>query len=249
MALNNNPFFLLKLPCTAGRREIVSSAEDMSFILDSETCSNAQNELINPNKRLSAEINWFIDVDKNTITSIHTRIENDEPISTEGLSPLSTLNATVYNFSLSTNYNSFELGYSIMEIDKQFSVLNVEDIVETINRNRNAAKLALVQKQDVSLELRKKREEIRQLITEKLSRLDQNAFIDLITMLAEKFLADNTFHENVIISDVIDQYEIRMQSALESSIEEIEKHINRIKSYVNPSLIKDDINTLIVKCI
>ena len=245
MALKNNPFFLLRLSCTAGRREIVSASEEMSFILDAETCSNAQNELINLNKRLSAEINWFVDADETVIDDIRKSIENNETISTDGLSPLSTLNAILYNFSLSTDIDAFELGYSILEIDEKFSGLNAEKIVEAINRKRTVTKLGSVQIQDVSAELGKKREEIRQLITDKLSQLDQDTYIELITMIAEKCLTDDTHDGDVIISDVIDQYEVRMQSALEASKEEIEKHIDRIKKYVNTSFIADEIQSLI----
>ena len=94
MAIQNNPFYLLKVSSNAGRRVIASAADEMSFILDSETVSTAQNELINLNKRLSAEINWFIDADEDAIESIRSSIDNEEPISTDGLSALSKLNAT-----------------------------------------------------------------------------------------------------------------------------------------------------------
>lgn len=245
MALNNNPFYLLRLSCSAGRREIVSAAEEMSFMLDSEICQAAQNELINLNKRLSAEINWFIDTDQSTVEIIRSNIENKEPISTDGLSPLSTLNATVYNFSLSTDLDPFALGYSIMDIDEKFSAVSADNIIDIINQNRTAAKLGTVQTQEVSAELNKRREEIRQLITEKLSRLDQDTYIELITMLAEKCLADETYDDGVVISDVIDQYEVRMQATLEESTEAIEKHIDKIRIATHSDLIPGEINVLI----
>jgi len=102
MNFKKNPFYILKIACTAGRRDIVSAAEEMSFISDSETCADAQNELINANKRLGAELDWFIDLSKAESQSIIECIDNDEPISTDGLSALSRLNATLYNFSLVT---------------------------------------------------------------------------------------------------------------------------------------------------
>jgi FlaG/FlaF family flagellin (archaellin) len=245
MALKNNPFYILNASCNAGRREIVSAADEMSFMLDSETSSRAQNELINLNKRLSAEINWFIDVDKDTLDSIRQSIESDEPISTDGLSGLSKLNAILFNFYLSDNIDSYELGYSLLEIDEQYSALDTEEITERINHNRNEAKLGLVQVQDVAAELGKKREEIRQLITDKLSNLDQDTYVELITMLAEKCIAGDEYDDGVVLSDVIDQYEVRMQSVLEESTEKIENHIERIKSLVNDSAVTDNINALI----
>ena len=245
MALRNNPFYLLKVSCNAGRREIVSASDEMSFLLDSETSSKAQNELINLNKRLSAEINWFIDADADTLDSIRQSIESEEPISTDGLSGLSELNATLYNFSLLNDADSYELGYSILEIDEQYSALDADEITDRINQNRTEAKLGLVQVQDVAAELGRKREEIRQLITDKLSSLDQNTYIELVTMLAEKCIADDEYDDGVVLSDVIDQYEVRMQSALEESTDEIEKHIERIKSLANDSAVSGNINSLI----
>ena len=126
MALRNNPFYILRVSCSAGRREIALASDEMSLLLDSEICSKAQNELINVNKRLSAEINWFIDVDANTIDQIRSNIDNSEPISTDGLISLSRLNATLYNFSLTEFEDNFELGYSVLEIDEQYTTLNVE---------------------------------------------------------------------------------------------------------------------------
>lgn len=245
MALRNNPFYILRVSCSAGRREIALASDEMSLLLDSEICSKAQNELINVNKRLSAEINWFIDVDANTIDQIRLNIDNSEPISTDGLISLSRLNATLYNFSLTEFEDNFELGYSVLEIDEQYTTLDVDEIVGLINNNRDTAKLALVKAQDVITELGKKREEIRQIITEKLSSLNQDDYIQLATMIAEKCVADIEYEDGVVLSDVIDQYEVRIQSALEDSTDEIEKHIERIKSLANDSAVSENIDSLI----
>ena len=137
------------------------------------------------------------------------------------------------------------MGYSILDIDEQFSSLDTEGITSIINQNREKAKLGTVQVQDVHTELGKKREEIRQLITEKLSSLDQDSYVELVTMLAEKCIADDDYNDGVILSDVIDQYEVRMQYALEESTDEIEKHIERIKSLANDEAVSSNIDSLI----
>lgn len=245
MALRNNPFYLLKVSCSTGRREIVSAADEMSFVLDPEAVSNAQNELINLNKRLSSELCWFVNADEDTVERIRSNIENGEPIITDGLSSLSKLNATLYNFSLVEEADSYELGYSILDIDEQYSALNAEELTDIINQNREAAKLGTVKVQDVRAELGKKREEIRQLITEKLSILNQDTYIELVTMLAEKCIADSDYNDGIILSDVIDQYEVRMQSALEESTDEIEKHIERIKCLTSDKAVTCNIDSLI----
>ena len=131
--VQRNPFYLLKVSCSAEKREIVAAVDEMSFFLDAAICSNAQNELINLNKRLLAETNWFIDVDDNAIDAIRKNIDNNEPISSDGLTSLSRLNATIYNLSLSTDLSPYKLGYYIVDIDEQYTSLDEEAITDAID--------------------------------------------------------------------------------------------------------------------
>ena len=247
MLLQNNPFYLLKVSCTAGRREIMSASDEMSFVLDPEICSNALNALTNPNKRLDAEINWFIDLDADSIAYIRSFIENAKPISTEGLSSLSKLNAMIYNFLLSKDDSSKILRYCISLLDRQYSSLDSDQITQTVNKNRSLARFNSVQKTDVEECIRKKREEIRQLITEKLSVLGQDRYVELITVLAEDCMAAEHYETGAVISDVIDQYEVRIQSTLEESTKAIEEHIAGIKNLTNDDAVSDKIKALIYR--
>lgn len=245
MGLRDNPFYILKVSCDADRRMIVSASEEMSFFQESEICSRAQNELINLNKRLSAEMNWFIDTDQDSINAIISNIDNSEQISTDGLSSISLLNATIYNFTLSDFSDPYELGFSILEIDDIYSEVNIDALTSTINYHREKAKLGLVQKEDVQAELRKKRELIRQIIAEKVSNLDQDIYIELVTMLAEKCVVDEDYKDGVILSDVIDQYEIMMQSELENATDRLKKSIERIKQLSDTTGISESVNVII----
>lgn len=247
MKLQNNPFFILGLPCSSGRREIVAAAEELSFLLDADTCSNAQNELINLNKRLSAELGWFLDAEKADIQAIQEAVNNNNPILTDGLSSLSKLNATLYNFSISGEEDPYELGYSILDIDEQYSALDYSEIASEVNRNRTIAKISGVQENDISEELNKKRDDIRQAISDRLSKLDQDTYVELITMLAEKCIADDEYEDGIVLSDVVDQYEVNIQAQLEESTERIEKHIDHIQHLVNDEAIGDNIKTLIIQ--
>ena len=245
MKLSSNPFFVLRLSCNAGRREIVSAAEELSFMLDPDVCSTAQNDLINLGKRLTAEIGWFPELDNNAILEILEKVENGELLSTDSLTQLSKLNATLHNFSVSEESDPFEIGYAILDIDEQYSGLNTDEIIATINRNREIAKVAAVQEKDIAEEINKKRDDIRQTITERLSAIDQDSYVELVTMLAEKCIADEDYEDGVVLADVVDQYEVRMQSQLEESTDKIESHIARIQQLVNDEAISDNINSLI----
>ena len=197
------------------------------------------------NKRLSAELGWFLDAEKEDIQTIQDAVNNNGQISTDGLSSLSKLNATLYNFSISQEEDTYELGYSILDIDEQYSALDYAEIADEVNRNRTAAKIAGVQENDISEELNRKRNDIRQAISERLANLDQDTYVELITMLAEKCIADDEYEDGVILSDVVDQYEVRMQAQLEESTERIESHIGHIQHLANDEAIGDNIKSLI----
>ena len=90
----------------------------MSFILDPDVCSSAQNDLINLGKRLTAEIGWFPELDKDAVIQIQERIDSNEELATDDLTQLSRLNATLYNFSISDEDDPYEIGYAILDIDE-----------------------------------------------------------------------------------------------------------------------------------
>jgi hypothetical protein len=249
MKLQNNPFYILHLGCGASRREIVSAAEEMSFLRDPELCAEAQNNLINLTKRLAAELSWFLDVDGERLEDIRMCIEQGRRISSVGLEPLSAFNTELYNFSLKTQADPRSLQENILELDRQFSALDTEKITRRVNVGRSAAKLALVNGQDVLNELEKRRTEIRQIVDEKLSVLDREAYIDLVTTLAEQYIAQKDYDDGEVLSDVIDQYEIRMQSGLEEKTAAVEEYIERVKQLAQRSDVNlgESIQTLIRK--
>ena len=245
MSLHENPFYILRVSCNSSRRDIVSAVDSMSFLIDFEICEKAQSELINLSKRLSAEISWFVDIDADTFDSIRSCIDNNEEIEVDLLHGLSRLNADLFNLSISGEMDPFEIGYTILEIDELYSGLDIHEITSEINRRHVEAGFGIVQEHDVSEELGKKRYEIRQLISDKLSLLDENLYIELIGMLAEKCMADDAYDDGIIISDVVDQYELRMQSTLEQGAEKIKGFIGRIKNIINESVVSERVETLV----
>ena len=289
MELKKNPFYVLNISCKADRRRIMSAASDAAFLLDSSVCSEAQNALLNPSRRLAAELDWFLDSDysyidsetndflnaviskakeneedledgysikdddrntdekiradkivlqiaqsgiqiDNIIDEVRRCIETNSVIPTEGLTSITRLNASLHNFAIEQYADQLELGFAIMEIDRQYSMLNVASITHVINLNRSAAGIANVSEHDVTTGLNEKRDEIRQIVSDKLAQLDENSYIALITILADRCIARESYSDGVILSDVIDQYEVKMQTRLEDATLSIEKSIQLIRN-------------------
>ena len=243
--LEKNPFFVLEVAPTDKRATIISKAEEKAFFLEGSSCDEAQTVLLNPSKRLSAETDWFCGCDETTTATIRQSIKNKTTISTDGLTGLAKLNATLFNFAISSYEDYFEVGYAILDIDEQYSSITSSELMETLNKCHSQAGILAVSEDEVERELSKKREQIRKFITAKIEDLSEDDYIEFITMLAEKCIADEDYEDGVVISDVVDQYELKMQSIIEDATDEIINHLERIKRITNKEGIEANLSGLV----
>lgn len=245
MLLKENPFYVLDVSLSANRRKIAEAADEIGFLLGTDKSGEAQSILTNPGKRLSAELAWFPEANDADIASIRDSLSNDQPIITTALTGYSKLNALVYNLGITEYSAIYELGFDIVSIDEQYSSIDVARITETINRARETAGIATVSETEVQDCHRTVIEEIRKLINEKLKSFDEKSYIDFVTVIAEQYIADNRHNAGPILFDIVDQYEIRMQSEIETRTNQIIQYVDLIKSEQNKDIIKKSIPKVI----
>ena len=243
--LEQNPFYILEVSPNEERASIISKAEEKAFFADGNECEEAQAKLLNPEKRLSAELDWFYEISIEKMADIHNCISESKEIAFDDLTGISRLNAVLHNFSRSNYDDYFELGYAILEIDELYNSIDISELLITINTNRQQSGLREVLEDELEREFNKKRDQIRQLISDKTINLNEEDYIDFITMIAEKCIADEDYNDGIVISDIVDQYEIKTQDLIEEAADEIYSHIERIKEISNDEAIEDNINGLI----
>ena len=243
--LNNNPFYLLEVSPKDKRATIISKAEEKAFFLDDGTCDTAQTTLLNPSKRLLAELDWFLDVNKRASQKIRKCIAENKEISTEGLSPISKINALLFNFSIMENIEAYDIGFMLIDIDEQFSRVTIDDMLEIVNTCRKEAGMKIVTEAEMDEAIDAKRDVIRQIFTEKLHELSDEDYMAFVSILAKQYVSDSDYDDGIVISDALDQYEIRMQTEIQKHTEAVEKHIERIKGLSDETAIKENIRGLI----
>lgn len=227
--ITNNPFYILEVDPADKRTTIIDKAEEKAFFTDSKICEDAQTALLNPSKRLTAMINWFFDIPAEKITQISVSIELGKEINTDDLEGLAKLNALLFNFAITANEKPLDMGFDIICIDEQFNSINLEDLTTTINKYNKKAGIIDVKIDEVGREMNKKRDDIRHLIAKKMTKLNEHDCIELVTMLAEECIADEAYLDGVIISDVVDQYELKMQVLVDKVSAEILEKIDNIQ--------------------
>lgn len=243
--LEENPFYILEVSPCDKRTLIIQKAEEKSFFADDNSCEAAQTILLNPEKRLTSELDWFYEVSSEVLAEITSSISAKKIINTDCLVGISKLNAALYNLSVTVFDDYFELGYAILDIDEQFSNVDTISLCETINICHQQAGIREVTQEELKHKLNEKRDQIRRIITNKTDVLDINDYIELVTLIAEEYVADDFYEDGVILSDIIDQYEIKMQSTIEEANEDILSHIERIKTLANDEDIDSNITGLI----
>ena len=243
--LEQNPFYILEVSPNEKRASIISKAEEKAFFADGNECEEAQAKLLNPEKRLSAELDWFYEISIEKIADIHNCISESKEIGFDDLTGISRLNAALHNFSLSQYDDYFELGYAILEVDELYNGINLKEVLSNINTCRQQSGIREVSKDELDREFNKKRDQIRQLVSDKIVSLNEEDYIDFITMIAEKCIADENYEDGVVINDIIDQYEIRMQSVIEDKSTNVINIIENIESFDDKNEISLVINNLI----
>lgn len=243
--LERNPFYILEVSPAEKRAAIIAKAEEKSFFSEGNECEEAQASLLNPSRRVSAELEWFFGITLNQQANIINSIRNKTEISTDGLTGISLLNALVHNFSVCDFEDFFEIGYAILEIDEQYEALNVTDLCAVINQFRVQSGIAPVVENDIVDSLGKRRVAIRQALSAGLESLSNADYIELISMIAEKCIADKNYNDGVIIGDVVDQYEVRMKSTIDEKVETAQALIGKVNANTNKPVVDLTIKNLI----
>ena len=253
MLIKKNPFYILEIPVTATRKEIISKVDEKSFFDDSGECEKAQSILLNPARRLEAEINWFPEVlaeDEQDI--LQYQIDNGELIDSKNLRSISKLNAILYNFDVVFETSKLEdLNYimdTIHVLDDTLDSLNIDDILEDINSGRIIAGISPTTYSDIERVIPVKREEVRRNINEKLGLLTDEKYVDFINGLAWKYINRYNSNHGMVLDDVINQYEIRMQILIEQETAKLKELEELIKYKTELNLRSSRVNELI-KCL
>lgn len=228
-AFQNNPFNVLNLKCDATRQDIAAAVDENEFVLGSEKCTVAQGALSNPSKRLTAELDWFPDINDVLSAFLRSCVNQNLVIPLTSLGGVSKINAMLFNLTLSSNLEADVLCDQVRTIDQDYCALCADSILQIINLLHEKARIGQVTLTDVERELGRKREDIARLLSELLRKLPEQQYVSSVTRVAEA-VKDSQDNSGVIITDIIDQYEIWVRSELESRMKGIDSEIEKIKS-------------------
>ncbi len=229
-ALKQNPFYILGVSCRDERKTIVTAAEEQGFFQDPQSCLEAQNVLLNPVKRISAELDWFPEAEKEDVARIGQYVAQGTALPEDLPSDLSSLNAVLYNMSLEQCPTEDTMLEWVLKTDKLFSALNGKIVADILNASRTAADFPAVTVGDVEQELIRKRDRIRQLNDTILEKMGQMNRERLLNRIAGEYIANPDYADGAVLSDLVSQYELDAQGEAETLSAKILEQAQAVRS-------------------
>lgn len=221
MLYEDNPFRVLGVTPLDSRREIVRRAEEKELFIDQQKCANARTILTNPQRRIAAEIHWFLECSDSEIEEIEdyisSRLEgkNSGDLLWEKYSDLTQLNIHMACME-AQNFESIPAAkYYVLGISRLFESIDIDSILQIINDCRSKAGFPEIgNKQEVESAFSDMRTEIRQALTRHLQRLPEASYTQIITLLSESYSGNKRYKGQAVLEDVISEYQIYIDDTL-----------------------------------
>lgn len=196
MNIFGNPFYILGAMPLDSRRKINALADDKSLFMNAAEVSEARDILINPSKRLAAELRWFPGLNKVQtdellffFSQLKAEKEPDNPDIGE-LNDLAELNSKIYALPYSKFNDIYTAKYLILEICRLYEAIVIKDLTDEINHDREIGGFPSVLRiVEVEEAIRHYRDDIIKTIFQEILKLTQTQYIELITLLAQKLFS------------------------------------------------------------
>lgn len=224
----NNPFHILRLPCTADQQIIIESAITMAQVVDNSTCNEAQSALLLISKRLEAEIDWFPGTVPTKISVINLCIDNLKPIPLDGLENIACINALLYNAATEKTPTTKSIIEYIKQIDQKYMKLTVCSIMGLLNKLHKEAQIDSITHEDAEKLLGYKKEEICKQLLDLWTNTKEVSHNEIALDLVKYYTDIDDKKEHVILSDLINGYVAFSKSLLDILHNALRICINRM---------------------
>ncbi len=247
MLIKNNPFYILGASTRDSKQKIIELCELKSIVSDEKACSEARLVLTNPKKRLSAEIRWFSGISPKKVNEIIGGLNDDDLLdrnisSLEGLPKLTLLIEKLSH----PKENILEFGYLIIDIDQAYEDISVEHIRNLLNEDRTSSGFPLIENvQLIENELQQLQLEIKELINVETIKLPFDEYVELITLLADNCINEESYNYSAILDGIIDDYELKTKAKLEAQADAIRAKIKYINENIQKINLKSEVSLMI----
>ena len=233
MDILKTPFHILGVTTRDNRHKILELEEERSLLSDADECKVAHETLINPRKRISAEVAWLVGVDPTLSDELlrHLDSPNQNFLNITGLTHIARANLLVSGLSRLPNLPTSNIVEWILSITQASETINSETVCTILNEDRRASGFPeITDMSAIDDEIRKQRRYYSQTLTSVLENLSVNARARVMTLLLETSTSNGRYQCPILIKDLIPVYELGVQNSLEQKKKIIEAQDEKLRA-------------------
>lgn len=248
MRYEENPFNILHVSMRDSQDKILDKIEDLSLTLDEALCSQAASILTNPMKRIEAEVSWFPGYTPKKIkeTLEDAKTNPDEFIDNFSEDELSyaDVNAEILAF-LNIPYPNTLKDY-LLKIASDLENVDTDALFNELNKERNAAGIPSLPNIDVlTTALQNRQKELSEIIYSFLTVFGQDKLVDILTSAIEESTDLGDLESEALLLQLIEKYEVDVQSSLEDAANKVEQQITFIRDSADKNISEGELNSAI----
>lgn len=221
MNYKENPFYILHMSLEDNRDNVLAKADDMCFEYPDreEIIEQAKGVLLNPQRRIRAELGWLPEV---STTVIEAKIQAGFRFAESdiwGLNPLARLNILLANME---DYSGKVLADCILKLDELYATININELWQLLNKERKRAGFPTIQEPELLKgPWQEMQAEIKHGIQACVSKLSNDEYIRISGMVATEAAAKGKF--GIVLQDYIDSYWLAQRQLYEQLCEYFHK--------------------------
>lgn len=227
-----NPFYLLNATTRDNRQKILELSEERSLYIDPNVCMQARADLINPRKRLAAEMAWLPGLGpkrtKELVDSLERPVaENNIP----KLVPIAKANVLASSLLRLSNQTSDNISEQILQLAQAFDDIDSENVRLILNEDRIVSGFSeVIDLTIIEQEIQERRHYYKQVIKTALDSLPPKQLVDIVTHIVKTTTNNGEEEGFTVIHDLVDHYELEVQQFIEKETENIETLVEKVKS-------------------
>ncbi|MDD4756755.1 MAG: hypothetical protein PHG29_11805, partial [Prolixibacteraceae bacterium] len=231
MFVFDNPFYIIGVSPRDSKSRIVSKVDEIN-LLTGTLHNDEQNILLNPQKRIMAEISWFPGVAPKTVEKILNNIEttgNIDEIKYENFDDIVQINIILAKLSKIIVNDIYNIVREIIELDRIILNIDLQSILYDINSDRITSSFPEIESiHQIENVFNDYVDEIIKFASRKLQELEMDSYVSVITTIADKYI-NNNIQSGALINELIEKYEMYIQSQLYDIHESMKKLHDKLK--------------------
>ena len=233
MDLLKNPFHILGATTRDNRHRVMELEEGQGLLSDPDECRAARDTLINPRKRISAEVAWLPGVDPETSAEVlrHLDAPNQNLLNITRVTHIARANLLITGVSRLPNLPSSSIVEWILAIAQTSEDINLETVRAILNEDRRVSGFPeITDLSAIDDEIRKQKNYYRQVLTSVLESLSVTERASVLTIAIETSTGNGSSQSPVLIEDLIRLYESGVQDSLDQKQKIIEAQDEKLRA-------------------